>query len=324
MNRLKSFRQINRITQEELGNLLSVSPALISAIESGRRPRTFDLDLLGYSNDRFELTAMSEPMHRQRASTLTTSTNRAKELLRVAGETLIALSAANPNVPAPMLQRIPEPMSDNEIEAAALDVRAMLGVEESGPIQNLTSAVERAGICLVPIVGLKGVDGISTWVETTPVVGLSPTVPGDRFRFSLAHELAHLTMHRIWNGNTEDAANRCAGAVLIPEQDITSALPDTPMLSDFAAVKNSWGISIAALVYRSHQLGMVDDRRYRALQIQMSKWRKQEPGTFKPAYGTLLSRLVETAGGPDVVAGDIGIPASHIREVTTWSHLRAA
>lgn len=304
--------------------MLGISPALVSAVESGRKPRTFDLDALGYSSDRFEVAQMSEPMHRQRASTLTSSTNRAKELLRVAGEIFATLSAANPKVPSVKLIPIADPMSDGDIEEAAVDVRAMIGVEDVGPIQNLTSAVERAGVCLTPIVGMKGVDGISAWVGDIPVVGLSPTVPGDRFRFSLAHELGHLVMHRTKNANVETDANRFAGALLISAEDMILALPDNPMLRDFVAAKSVWGVSVGALVYRAHQIGILDDRRYRALQIQMSKWRKQEPGTFDPSVGTLLPRLVEAAGGPDVAARDIGISAPHIREASTWSHLRIA
>lgn len=324
MNRLRSHRYINGLTQEELGRILGVSPALISAVESGRRPRTFDLKPLGYTEDRYDVAPMSEPMHRQRASTLAASTKRAKELLRLAGEVFNDLAASNSNVPVSMLEQLATPMSDDDIDAAAIDVRSMLGVEESGPIRNLTSSAERAGICLVPIVSLKGIDGMSAWVDGTPVIGLSPTVPGDRFRFSLAHELGHLVLHRTRHANVEDDANRFAGSLLISEDDIRTALPAMPMLQDFAHVKNNWGISIAALVYRAHQLDMVDDRRYRALQIQMSKWRQKEPGEFEPVHGALLPRFVEIAGGPNAVAHTLGIPADHIREVVTWSHLRAA
>ena len=74
---------------------------------------------------------------------------------------------------------------DFDITEYASEVRvAALEQEECGPIKNLTAAAERAGICLIPIVGLKGIDGISSWVEGQPVIGLSiDNVPGDRFRF---------------------------------------------------------------------------------------------------------------------------------------------
>ena len=74
----------------------------------------------------------------------------------------------------------------------------MLDHEETGPIQNLTAAAERAGICLIPIVGLPGIDGLSSWVNGVPVIGVSPNIPGDRFRFTLAHEIGHLLMHALF------------------------------------------------------------------------------------------------------------------------------
>ena len=111
---------------------------------------------------------------------------------------------------------MPTPMTSNEIEALATEVRLLLSQEESGPIRNLTAAVERAGVCLIPLVGLSGIDGMSGWVEDQPVIGLSPTVSGDRFRFSLTHELAHLLFHTTKGAVTENQANRFAGAHLVP------------------------------------------------------------------------------------------------------------
>ena len=78
---------------------------------------------------------------------------------------------------------------------------------------------------------------------------------------------------------------------------------------------------MSALVYRAHDLEDPDDARYRALQIQMSKWRKHEPGSFDPSYGTLLGRLVEVNGGASKVASDLGMNHDHLAELSNWSHL---
>ena len=289
----------------------------------GRRPLTFSLAPTGYADHRFTLPDMSEPLHRQRSATRVRDTHRAKELLRLAGEIAIELRERNAKAPSPGIARLPTP-SFNEMEALAVEIRLVLNREESGPIRNLTSAVERAGICLIPIVGLSGIDGISAWVEDQPVIGLSPAVAGERFRFSLAHELAHLIFHRTKGKVSEDQANRFAGAFLIPQEDYALAIADVPMLTDFIALKRAWGLSIGAFVYRGHELGHLDDGRYRSLQIQMSKWRKAEPGELAPAFGSLLSWLVEEAGGTVTAAQDLGVPRRHVREVTNWSPLRTA
>jgi Zn-dependent peptidase ImmA (M78 family) len=210
------------------------------------------------------------------------------------------------------------------LEELAIEVRCELDHEEYGPIRNLTAAVERAGVCLIPIVGLPGVDGLSAWVKGVPVIGLAPNVPGDRFRFSLSHELGHLLLHTHKSPDTEAEANRFAGALLFPASEFDAAMPDRPQLRDFIALKSSWGVAVSALVYRAHELEYLDDARYRALQIQMSKWHKAEPGAFQPAHGTLLPRLVEVEGGPVAVAQRLGINRQHLGELLNWSHLRVA
>lgn len=215
------------------------------------------------------------------------------------------------------------PLTDTEIDELATDIRCgLLGHEETGPIKNLTASAERAGVCLVPIVGLDGIDGISSWVDSQPVLGLSVTVPGDRFRFSLAHEIGHLVMHHRKGDETERQANRFASSLLVPKDDFLSALPKNPMLRDFVNLKSVWGMSVAALVYKAHELEIIDDNRFRALQIQMSKWRRTEPGEFEPAVGRALSALIAQAGGVDAVATRLEIHAGHLSEISNWTHLR--
>jgi len=323
MNRLQSYRYIEGKTQQDLGEMLGVSAALISAVESGRRPLTFDVSQTGYTEARFALPTMSEPLHRQRAATRVASTRRAKELLRVAGELFIELRNRNPHVPRPTLPRWPTPATFDEIENLTIDTRLELAQEETGPIKNLTSAAERAGICLIPIVGLEGIDGISAWVDDQPVIGLSPNVPGDRFRFSLAHEIAHLAFHRTKGETSEAQANRFAGALLIGRDDFDAAVTQTS-IRDFINLKATWGVAVGALVYRAHELGYIDDRRYRTLQIQMSRWRRSEPGSFPPRPGQLLPRLIETAGGVRQVAEALGMNPLHVAEVADWRPMRAA
>lgn len=323
MNRLRAYRDIEGIKQADLADILDLSVPMISAIESGRRTFNGDLGALGYRNDRLTLPDMSEPIHRARASTGVAAKKQAKELLRLAGEVFGELLNRTANSPEVLLRRLPS-ASDQSIEDAAADLRAVIGQEETGPIRNLTALVERAGVCLIPIVGLPGLDGLSSWVNGIPVIGLDPSVPGDRFRFSLGHECGHLTFHERPHDSSESEANRFAGSLLFPKADFDAAMIDKPKLHHFIDMKSSWGISVAALIYRAHELDHIDDARYRALQIQMSKWRKNEPGEFQPVTGTLFRRLVEVNGGTADVAERLGINAKHLGALLNWSHLRLA
>lgn len=324
MNRLRAYRDIEGLNQQDLGNLLGLSPQMVSAVESGRRSFSGSLQTIGYSDDRLALPDMSTPLHRHRASTSARAKKRAQELLRLAGEVFRELRDRTERAPQLMLERHPTPESLDELEELAVDVRCALGHEEQGPIRNLTAALERAGVCLVPIVGLPGIDGLSAWVDDVPVIGLSPSVPGDRFRFSLSHELGHLLFHRRKTDETEGEANRFAGALLFPQAEFDAAMPDRPNLRDFIGLKSSWGIAVAAIVYRAHELDYIDDARYRALQIQMAKWRKREPATFEPVHGQLFGRLVEVNGGTPTAARDLGVNERHLAELLNWSHLRVA
>jgi Zn-dependent peptidase ImmA (M78 family)/transcriptional regulator with XRE-family HTH domain len=325
-NRLRAYRAIEGINQEELARILGISPQMVSAVESGRRELSADLALLDYSNERMELPDMSEPLHRQRASTKVAASARARELLRLGGEVFGDLRHRTPKVPPVAPERVPAPPTFEEVEDLATDVRLLMGQEEHGPIQNLTSAVERAGVCLIPIAGLHGIDGLSSWVgeEQIPVIGISPAIPGDRFRFTLAHELGHLIMHKKKGDQSEHEANRFAGALLFPAPNFKDAMPETPHLKDFTHLKSSWGVAVSMLVYRAHELDYIDDKRYRALQIQMSKWRKSEPATFSPAYGQLFPKVIEVNGGPEEVGRSLGVNRKHLATTTRWQHLHVA
>lgn len=206
-----------------------------------------------------------------------------------------------------------------------MDARYTLRQEVAGPIRNLTAAVERAGVCLIPINGLQGIDGLSSWVgdvDGVPVIGVSPSAPGDRFRFNIAHELAHLIHHTEKTEHTESEANRFAAALLIPRAEFEAAMPDKPHLRDFTNMKSAWGISVAALVYRAHELGYVDNDRYRSLQIQMAKWQRSESAPFEPVHGTLMSRLIEHHGGTEKVSAKLGINKHHLAELVNWAPRR--
>jgi Zn-dependent peptidase ImmA (M78 family) len=324
LNRLRAYRDLEGLNQQQLADLFGLSPQMISAAEAGRREFHGDLRLIGYSDDRLAIPGMSEPLHRHRTSTTAAAKKRAKELLRLGGEVFGELRERTDRAPRSRIERLPAPNSLEDLEELAIEIRCELEHEDTGPIRNLTSAIERAGVCLVSIGGLPGIDGLSSWVDGVPVIGVSPSVPGDRLRLTLGHELAHLLFHSRRSASTELEANRFAGALLFPAAEFDAAMPERPQLRDFIGLKSSWGVSVAALVYRAHELGYIDDARYRALQIQMSKWHKSEPASFEPTFGTLLARLIDVNGGTAQVSSYLGVNGDHVVALTNWRHLRVA
>ena len=147
-----------------------------------------------------------------------------------------------------------------EAELAANELRRLWQVPR-GPIENLTKLVEDTG-CVVELFnfGAGKLDGLAIGGGTeTPFVFLNDKFPADRRRFSLAHELAHIVMHRTVTETVEEEANVFAGAFLMPKEDIDTKLyPLT--IEKLIALKLEWRCSMKAILKRALQLGRIKTR----------------------------------------------------------------
>jgi Zn-dependent peptidase ImmA (M78 family)/DNA-binding XRE family transcriptional regulator len=185
-------------------------------------------------------------------------------------------------------------------ESVAAMVRAHWAVP-SGPIKNLTSLIERAGV----IVGTSDFGGASISGMTFRVPGQPPLVllnerhPADRMRFTLAHELGHLVMHRFPTATMEDDANRFAASFLMPTADIRVSFEGRRItLELLASLKLEWKVAMQALLMRAKSLGFVDHNQNRYLWQQLSSrgWRLSEPPEldFDKELPTVLKSIVKT------------------------------
>ena len=169
----------------------------------------------------------------------------------------------------------------------------------AGPVADLTAWIERAGVFVIHAeMPDSAMDGVTIRVpDTPPCIFLNKGQPSDRMRFSLAHELAHLVMHRIPTPTMEAEANSFAGAFLAPAADIRSYFHgrriDLPLLAGF---KPEWRMAMAALLYRAKQLRYVDDNQARYLwqQFNFHKIRLREPPEldFPVERPTLMPKLL--------------------------------
>ncbi len=133
----------------------------------------------------------------------------------------------------------------------------------SGPIDNLTAAIERAGAIVV----LSSMSGCSVSGVTITVPGLFPLIvvneeqPADRLRYTLSHELGHLVMHKFPSSNIEQEASSFASAFLMPKSDVTIALRSKLNLPRLAALKKGWRAAMQALLYRAQTLDLIEKKR---------------------------------------------------------------
>lgn len=195
----------------------------------------------------------------------------------------------------------------DQIEDAAAQTREALGVSADDPIgDDVIGLLEAGGITVVRDEETdEDIDAYSAIVERLPIIvldGGSDSV-WDRDNFNLAHELAHIVLHRGVTSppgtrTVEAQAHRFAGAFLGPEQSLGPQLPSDLDWNSYLRLKFTWGMSMAALVRRAKDLGVIDDSTYTRAMKQRSSygWRFKEPGSSdravpEPQYLKLAASL---------------------------------
>lgn len=173
-----------------------------------------------------------------------------------------------------------------------------------GPVRNLTSWMESAGILVLEYdFGSPKVDGLSQWAGDHPIIVLNAQVPTDRKRLTLAHELGHIVLHTNFAGdNMEDQANAFAAELLMPADTIRPQLRNLKV-GQIIDLKRVWGVSMAALVERAHTLNqMTKDQRASFYKMLNARgWR-----TFEPASDEIAQeepQLAKTIGREMLASG---------------------
>lgn len=228
-------------------------------------------------------------------------------------------------------------VSDQEIERIALETRRFWGLGD-GPISNMCRLLENNGVFLVHLpLNVKEEDAFSQWIddETPTVVNVAHSPSACRDRFSLAHELGHLIMHRQVSLNKdnrkliESQANRFASSFLLPAHTFTREF-GRPSLNVFHILKEKWKVSIKAQIYRCKQLGVLSDKAARAMYINMSKrgWTRAEPldDILPPERPKILketTRLLNEQAGVsfETIANDTRLPRDDIFQLLGVSEL---
>jgi Zn-dependent peptidase ImmA (M78 family)/transcriptional regulator with XRE-family HTH domain len=168
-----------------------------------------------------------------------------------------------------------------------------------GPIKDLTLLAERAGV----LVSLSRLTGASVSGVTFAPPGLPPLVvlnseqPADRRRFTLAHELGHLVMHRFPTPTMEEEANAFASALLMPAADIRPYFVGRKVdLALLASLKPEWKVAMQSLLMRASSLNLVtrNQSQYLWKQISARRLRLREPPEldFEPERPTVIDTML--------------------------------
>ena len=195
-------------------------------------------------------------------------------------------------------QRIPQVAiadSNDSPEQIANAVRAQWLVP-TGPIGNVTAMLEDAGMVVIPCdFGTPAMDATSIWLPgKNPLIFVNSELPGDRWRYTLCHELGHLVMHSEPTDYMETEADQFAAALLMPDPDILPDL-DPITLQHLARIKPYWKVSIQALLERAYSLRRItkNQRRYFYMNLSKQGYRVREPVPLERETATLHRRLLE-------------------------------
>lgn len=307
-SRGKRQGQVAQDMSEVLG--IAVSQGYVSRAEAGRLNVTEDrleamAEVLGYpvallcSDPAADGVGVGLVHHRKKASLGAPALRQIHSELALCRRQTAALVAAAGGRPHSFF-RVDLTETDSP-EEKAIELRDRWGVPP-GPIDGLVRLIEDAGgIVLVRDLGTSEIDAVSQWPDDgVPLLLLSSRAPGDRFRFSLAHELGHLLLHREPGGtqDQESQADRFASELLMPAEIIRRQLAGAD-IARVTELKPRWGVSMAALIRRGLDLGALTEWQYRNLMIEMSVmgYRAQEPVAIAPEVPTAIA---------DIVAGLLG------------------
>lgn len=143
-----------------------------------------------------------------------------------------------------------------------------------GPVENLTELVERAGAIVVQInFETPLLDALSFRLPgMPPLIFMNSAVPGDRYRFTLAHELAHLVLHNHPAGDEEmeTEADEFAAEFLMPAKEVRPYIA-APSLGRLGRAKAFWKVSLKALIVQAHRLKLITPSQYTGLNVNYSK-----------------------------------------------------
>jgi len=194
-------------------------------------------------------------------------------------------------------------VEDAEEAAEALRRLWNLGAE---PIPVIADLLEEKGVKVIALQLPENVSGSKAFVrrpehEDVPVIVVNQGHNGERQRFTMAHELAHLVLRfsRLTDAEQEKAADRFAGAFLMAKEMVLRLLgPHRTSISigELAELKKAFKVSIASLVVRCAQLGVVTKAAYGRLwtQIKDLGWNSHassEPGLLPPEVPQRMERL---------------------------------
>ena len=162
--------------------------------------------------------------------------------------------------------------AQSDVESAAAQLRHSWNLG-GGPIANVIELLEDHHIKVIEIDSTVALDGFSTFInqEIAVIVLNKHKLDGypDRKRWTALHELGHLLLQDLSVFAEKEKEKLChyfAGALLFPEEAIKNELGERRTklsLQELGALKQQYGISMQAIVYRAKELGIISENYFK-------------------------------------------------------------
>jgi len=189
-----------------------------------------------------------------------------------------------------------------QAEEAAQQLRNQLQIGGDA-IAHLTELLEEHGIKVALLKGPDDFDGAcaATQNKQHVLIALNCQRPGERMRFTAAHELGHWVMKLPDNMTDKDKENCChrfAGAFLYPKdrvlQDFGNHQRSRVFPAELLNAKRRYGVSMQVALRRLKDLGLLNEAGFRNAYFEFNKhgWRTHEPEALLPEQPRRFESLV--------------------------------
>jgi len=346
--RLKEARMARGYTMTELADAVGVSRQAISQYELGHITPSGgilarlveELDIpFSYMVDPITEAKPSGPIYFR---SLKSTTKKSREMLSIRAKWMTRIFnyvtgfIEFPEVRIPNLEDfgLNGAIDQETIEMATNAVRQHWGLG-LGPIDNVLLLLENNGVIVSRFnFGDEKADACSQWVGDRLFVYLCDDKGcAVRSRLDAVHELGHALFHMCVDdeqlrdpkalNRLEDEAYRFGSAFLMPRDTFPEEVVSSS-LEHFIMLKRRWKVSIAAMIYRCQDLGILSDAQILYLRKRLSKLKYrtkeplddelplEQPRLMAKAFGMLLESGLKKPGD---ILDAIRLPAREIEQL---------
>jgi Zn-dependent peptidase ImmA (M78 family) len=309
--RLERARKAAGFALRKLGDLVGLSHMTISKYEKGELTPPSDILLklakaLGISVEFFlrpETIQLGEIRFRKKKRLQKKIEESIKAQIADQIERRLELECLYPNPPIQPFE-IPKSLPNrideyDQIEEITNEIRNYWKLGRA-PIQDFIDVLESHGIRVFIVdCDEKMFDGLSTLVNDQPIIVISSKWPGDRQRFTLAHEFGHFILKNKLSKdlNEEKACHRFAGSFLLPKETIVQEIGKVRTSIEWRELfllKEEFKLSMYSICYRLKDVRIIKESYFNNLIFIFNKkgWAKQEPGNQIPSEKTHIFKLM--------------------------------